>query len=155
METSRRSTNSLAEELLQEVQARASSQEGMERFVHVLLAGLPLPEADFVARLQSYVATKRAWYRNRRYWIRVIDDSIAQHPSTEKDCNLAALRDLDKRTAWWSEKDYVSEAQVKSARYRYKELEQELVNEIGPARVRELKRQQAALWGSPYIRFVH
>jgi hypothetical protein len=127
----------------------------MERFVHVLLAGLPPPEQDFVERLQSYVATKRAWYRNRKYWIRRIDECIERHPVTEKDSNLAALADLDRHIAWHTERDYVSEAQVKHARYEYKELEQELIAEIGPTRVKELKRQQAALWSNSYMAFIH
>lgn len=130
METSRRSTNSLAEELLQEAQARASSKEGMERFVHVLLSGLPAPEQDFLIRLQAYVATKRAWYRYRKNWRNYL---------------------YRYEEPWPSRFGYISEGQVKHARYEYKEFEQEAIDEIGLGRVKELKRQQAALWGSPWL----
>ena len=126
METSRRSMNSLAKELLQEAQARASSQKGMERFIHALLAGLPAPERDFLVRLQAYIATKRRRHRYLRAYERYLYRYDEQ---------------------WSNRMGYTTDAEVRHARREYRELEQELVDEVGRRRVKELKRRQGMLWG--------
>jgi hypothetical protein len=122
--------NSLAEDMLGEVQVRASSQEGMKHFVHVLLAGLPPPERDYLVRLQAYIATKRKFHRDRGRWMRYIDGHNAWQPEMM---------------------DYVSREQVKHARCEYKQLEQELINEIGRGKVREMKRFHGRLWSEPFL----
>ena len=118
---------SLLDSIQQEVALRADSPEGMDKLVHSLLASLMPLESEFLSRLKSYIRAKRMYIRRIR-----------------ETSTLSGL-------GQWAAIEAPGLGEVEQLRRNYREIQGELVSELGMGRVKTLKRQEGLLWSRPAV----